>query len=136
MSGVSSVPAGDLADVFLQWSREVDNYRDRNFDTLAPDEQTRLKDLSHQLDDISAHLTLVDISETLASMDCDLAQIESVTARAKQELKKSRTVVEVIQITSAVAALGLAISSGNVGTIGGALADLGKLVPGSVRDAG
>ncbi len=108
----------------------------RNFDALTPDEQTRLKDLSHQLDDISAHLTLLDISDTLASIEYNVAQIESVTARAKQELKKSRTVLEVIQITSAVAALGLAISSGNAGTIGGALADLGKLAPGSGGDKG
>jgi len=120
--------AGDLADLFFQWSQQVDSYRDQNFQSLTPDEQTRLKDLSHQLDDISAHFTLSDIANTLGSIECDLEQIKTVTTEAKEELKKAQTALTVIKIASAAAALGLAIASGNPGTIGGAISDLANLM--------
>ena len=119
--------AAELSQTYFDLSKEMDEFRDTH--DLDPDEQTHLKDLAHQLDDISAHFTIEDIAEKLSSIEDQVEQIKKVTASAKQSLKKLEHADEVIKVAAALVSLGLGAESGNVGTIGGALGDLAKLIP-------
>ncbi len=121
--------AADFAKLFFDWSQSVDDYRDEHFDELSPDQQSRLKDFAHQLDDISDHFTIEDIDETLQSISGDLDDIAKVTTNAKAALKRLQTIEEVTKVIAAVVAIGVAAETGNIGTIEGSLEDLGNLIP-------
>ncbi len=121
--------AANLARLFFEWSQALDDYRDEHFDELSSDQQSRLKDFAHHLDDISDHFTIEDIDETLESIRGDVKEIAKVAGDAKGTLKKLQTLDEVTKVVAAMVAIGVAAETGNIGTIEGSLEDLGNLIP-------
>jgi hypothetical protein len=128
--------AADLASLFLQWSRAVDDYRDSNSGTWTPDQKLRLKDFSDNLDDISTHFTLADVAETIASLQGEVNQIKTLTAQAKETIKRLSTVDKVTKVVAAVVALGLSAESGNIGGVLGAIGDFTKATAAPSTGAG
>jgi hypothetical protein len=114
----------DLASLFFQWSQAVDYYRDKNADSLTPDQNVLLKDLSSQLDDISTHFTLDDVAATIASIQPEIDQIKTATAQAKKTLAKLNTIDKVTKAIAAVVSIGVSAESGNVGGIVSGIGDL------------
>jgi signal recognition particle GTPase len=120
--------ASDLATLFFQWSQAVDEFRGNNAPTLTSDQKVRLKDFAGQLDDISTHFTLADIASTIASIQPQINQIKTVTANAKNTLRKLKTTAQIVSAVAAVVAIGVSVEGGNVGGVLAGIGDLAKAV--------
>lgn len=124
--------AGELADLFHALSQAVDDYRQRADlpPEITSEQRALLKRQAQELEDLSHHFTAEAIGATLQSIQADLAKIKGVTAEAKAQLGKLKTVSKVIRIATAGVSLGTAIASGNLGAIGSALKGIGQAVEG------
>jgi hypothetical protein len=108
-----AVEAGRLADLFHNWSNDLDNYRIGLPDNTPPKQVADLKVKAQTLEGQSQRFTAEAIGATLQSVQTDLGRIKDVTQQAKDQLAVLDDVSKVIAITGLVVDLGTAIASGN-----------------------
>jgi hypothetical protein len=110
--------ADNLANIFFSLSQAVDNFRfaPRN-PPLTDVQASRLKDESQALDDRAHHFTAEAIGATLQSIQGNLVDIKSLTAKVKQQVQNLNEVDKVITIVTSALSLGTAIAAGNVPNI-------------------
>ena len=126
--------ARQLADLFAQAAKAIDDYRAQHLKQLTPQQRMDLEEAIGKIDDVHDECTADAIAATLESIQSDLDRIAGVTAQAQQALQHLETVEKVTKIASAVAELGAAIMSGNYGAIPSAIedvADAAKKDPGT-----
>jgi len=110
--------ANNLAKGFYSLSQSVDGFRfaPRN-PPLTVTQAARLKDESQALDNRAHYFTAQAIGATLDAIQGDLANINTLTAQAEQQVQNLNDIDEVITTVTSVLSLGTAIASGNVGNI-------------------
>jgi hypothetical protein len=120
----SAEQASQLANLFLELSESVDQFRETNAASLSDDDLDSLVDTATQLREVSQQLNGESIAATLDQVQDNVNNIIAATKDAQQAVKKIKKVQNVFAIAEAAASLGAAIASGKIGTIGSSSADL------------
>lgn len=125
---LDAAEANALAEQFYAASTALDKFR-LSFDPPLPlPQRKRLKDEADALESRAQYFTAEAIGATLASIQSDLARIDSTTNDAVQQLKHLEDVQKGIAIATSLLTLGTAIAAGNPATIIAAAQGLGELL--------
>ena len=124
----TAAQANLLANQFYSCSAAVDAFRLNCNPPLPADQMAQLKLKADALSDQAYAFTADAIGATLATIQPDLDKIRTVTGQAADQLNHLNEVSEVITMATAVFDLGVAIASGNPGSILGAGETLAQLV--------
>jgi len=120
MSTNAAMTAGDLADLFNDLSQAIDDFRlsDAVQDGADPSTLARLKDEAQALENRAHQFITQDMTSTLARIQPDLQRIVAATDRVKRQTGVLNSVTKAIDIATAGVALGAAIATGNLASIG------------------
>jgi hypothetical protein len=132
----SAEQASQLANLFLELSESVDQFRETNAASLSDDELDSLVERATQLREISQQLNGESIAATLDQVQDNVNHIIAATKDAQQAVKKIKKVQNVFAIVSAATDLGAAIGSGKIATIGSSSADLFQAIAAAVGGTG
>jgi hypothetical protein len=120
--------ARELATLFLDLSKAVDQFRHDHKGELNVTVRAQLIKQAKQLNDFSDDFTAEAIRVTLLAIQHDLDKIRGVTTDAKQAVKTIQKIEKVTAIVSAGVALGSAIVAGDPTIIGTATKTLGAVI--------
>jgi hypothetical protein len=120
--------ANNLANLFNDLSQAVDTFRLSFNPPLPQDEMSRLKDEAQALQDRAHHFTAEAIGATLQTIQPQLANIKTVTTKAKKQLQNLNNVSKAINIATSALGLGVAIAAGDPATIAAAAQALANLL--------
>jgi|HubBroStandDraft_3_1064219.scaffolds.fasta_scaffold51575_2 succinate dehydrogenase/fumarate reductase flavoprotein subunit len=132
----SAEQASQLANLFLELSESVDQFRETNAASLSDDELDSLVERATQLREISQQLNGESIAATLDQVQDNVNHIIAATKDAQQAVKKIKKVQNVFAIVSAATDLGAAIGSGKIATIGSSSAALFQAIAAAVGGTG
>ena len=116
--------ARDLARRFHELANALGSYRFDNWNGLKPAERQKLESDEWTLLNQSVDLVNYAIGITLDDAEANLAELAKATGRAKNAIKKIKTVRRVIEIGTAAVVFGAAIISRSPSAIGTALGKL------------
>ena len=109
MANLTSQEVNELANYLLAMAKSISDYRIKNFNTLSPPENQKIKDLNEailnyadQLYTMSAILVLDDVATSLST-------INEVTNKMQATYTKLLDVQKAINIAASVVALGESI---------------------------
>jgi hypothetical protein len=109
MANLTSQEVNELANYLLAMAKSISDYRIKNFNTLSPPENQKIKDLNDailnyadQLYTMSAILVLDDVATALST-------INEVTNKMQATYTKLMDVQKAINIAASVVALGESI---------------------------
>ena len=125
-----------LADLYLNTARTIDRFRETHEMDITDAEEQRLLTLARNLSDRGSEYNDNAARARLAAVQPALAQLGTVAANVKQQLKTVDKIQRIFAIAGALTELGEAIATGNLGAVGSALGDVGKSLTPLAEKAG
>jgi hypothetical protein len=125
----SDTPANlkdQIADLFFSTSKTLDRYRETHDTEINDAQAAQLVNLARQLRHLGDEYNVEAARDRVAAVQGALADLGTVTAKLKQQLKTVLLVRNIISVAEAAIALGAAISTGSLSGVGSALGRLAK----------
>ncbi len=129
-----AVEAGNLASLFFQLSAAVEQFR-LDHPGLSQEEKDRLDAQSEDLEAKANAFNAEAIGDTLQTLHASLQNLKHVTSDAKHAISTLKTVDKVFSIANAAVALGVALASHDLASVGPCLTSLQQAASGGDNEA-
>lgn len=114
---LTSSDAFELSRSFRDLSVGVGSYRFDNWDKLKPSQRQDLEDLEWSLLNGSSDIRTMAVGLMLDETQLSFVQLKGSTGKAKNAIKKLKTVKKVINMATRAVALGAAVVSKDFGAV-------------------
>lgn len=128
MPNITSAQAKELAKYYLSMAQDINAYRIEKWDFQTPEQRHILSDLHWKITNYVDDFIALSTTLILEDIQGDLHKIQTITEEITSTIHKIEMVQKVINISTAVVALAVAIISKNLPGIGKGIASLAKAV--------
>ena len=125
-----------LAELYMGVAQTIDRFREVHATEIDDAQDQKLIGMARSLRDRAGDLNDAAARAKLAAVKPALADLGKVTESVKKQLKVVQRIEQIVGIAQAGITLATAVASGNLSSVGSALAGLGKVVAPMVSQAG